>query len=54
VRDLEALLRTEGEALEFLKGCGVDLFEAYVEDASAAVDHVGWVVTPRRPPKANP
>ena len=44
---LEALERafdSEAAAVEFLKACGGKAYEDYVDDASAAVDHVGWIL----------
>ena len=52
LEDLERLLDSEAEAIEYLKGCGIDTYEAYVEAASAAVNHVGWIITPARDPRA--
>lgn len=44
--DLEDLLQDEADAIEYLKECGVEVYLAYLEASSAAVDHVGWVVQP--------
>lgn len=52
VADLEELLENESDAIEWLKEASLEAYEAYLEDADAAVNHVGWVVTPlpRGPP----
>ncbi len=42
--DLERAFASERSAIEFLKECGPDAYETYLEDASEAVDHVGWIL----------
>lgn len=52
--DLEKSLSSEADAVKFLRECGDHAYLAYEEDASATVDHVGWIVVDeaRAPPFA--
>ncbi len=45
--ELEDLLSSPSDAIEYLKECGVETYLAYLEAATAAVDDVGWIVVPR-------
>lgn len=51
IHDLEDLLENEADAVAWLKEASPDAFEAYVDDADAAVNHVGWVLTPLPAPR---
>lgn len=42
--DLESTFASEADAIRFLRECGDETYLAYEEDASASVDHVGWIV----------
>lgn len=46
VGDLEELLESEADAIEWLKEASLEAYEAYLVDADAAVNHVGWVLSP--------
>ncbi len=46
--DLERSFESTGDAFDWLREADAEEFTAYVESASAAIDHVGWLIVDKR------